>query len=60
MPMNRRNAQILERIIRYCDDIHNLSERFGKTYEAYTNDFAYLHASAMCILQIGELVSNLT
>ncbi|MCL2766776.1 MAG: DUF86 domain-containing protein [Peptococcaceae bacterium] len=59
MTGNRKIVQILERMIKYCDDIDILTKRFGKTYDSYSGDFAYRYACSMCILQVGELASKL-
>ena len=58
MPKYDKRISILEKIIRYCDEIHEMTERFGKTYEAFEADLAYKNACAMCIFQIGELGSR--
>lgn len=55
-----RDIAILKKIIKYCDQIDMTKARFGATLEALSSDEIYLNASAMCILQIGELTSHLT
>ena len=59
--MTKYNKQIsiLEKIIRYCEQIGKTTERFGKTYEIFSGDFDYQNSCAMCIFQIGELASRL-
>jgi len=59
MPKYDKRTSILERIIRYCEQIDKTTERFGRVYEIFYNDFDYQNACAMCILQIGELASRL-
>jgi uncharacterized protein with HEPN domain len=59
MPKYDKRIVILERIIHYCEQIDKTTERFGKTYEIFHKDFDYQNACAMCIFQIGELVSRL-
>ncbi|MCL2147382.1 MAG: DUF86 domain-containing protein [Synergistaceae bacterium] len=59
MPKYDKRISILERIIRYCEQIDKTTERFGKSYEIFYEDFDYQNASAMCIFQIGELASRL-
>jgi uncharacterized protein with HEPN domain len=54
-----KTRHILERIIKYCDDIAAMTERFGKSFESYKADTAYRHACAMCTFQIGELAAKL-
>ena len=55
-----RNASILEHIISYCDQIQQTVERFGDDYALFESDPIYRNATALCILQIGELVGMLT
>ena len=58
--MNDRNADILEHMIRYCNEITDAIERFGNTLEALKSDIHFRNSVAMCILQIGELAGHLT
>jgi uncharacterized protein with HEPN domain len=55
-----RDANILEHIISYCDQIQQTVERFGNDYALFETDPIYRNATALCILQIGELVGKLT
>lgn len=55
-----RNISILEHIIKYCDQIEETIQRFGRDYDVYFNDPIYRNATAMCVLQIGELSGKLT
>ena len=59
MPKYDKCTVIIEKIIRYCEELDTLSKRFGESYKAFSEDFAYQRACAMCILQIGELSSRL-
>lgn len=58
--MNRRDIDILEHIIRYCEEVNNARKRFGNSVDALDADAVYRNAVAMCILQIGELVGHLS
>ena len=58
--MNQRDKAALQKIIRYCNDIYKLIERFGDDYRIYEADFAYQYACSMCIIQIGELTTQLS
>ena len=58
--MNHGDAQRIRHICRYCEDIAEFLERFGKNFETFTEDRAYLNAVSMCILQIGELANGLS
>lgn len=55
-----RNTSILEHIISYCDQIEQTVVRFENDYQIFAGDPIYRNASALCILQIGELVGKLT
>jgi len=59
MPRYDKGVVILEKIVRYCGEIDALTNRFGKSYTTFKEDFAYQYACAMCIVQIGELASHL-
>lgn len=58
--MNSRDNIILKKIIQYSDEIQETIDRFSLTREKFSEDFVVKNAIAMCILQIGELVGNLT
>lgn len=55
MGFNKRDVEILKHIIYYCEEIETAILRFGDTFEDYEKDSMYRNATAMCILQIGEL-----
>lgn len=58
--MNNRDELILKKIVQYADEVKATIDRFNLTYESFVDDFVARHAIAMCILQIGELVGNLS
>lgn len=58
--LSHKDRLILQKIVDYCDQIHQTVERFGADFDIYSNDFVYRNACSMCILQIGELVSKLS
>jgi uncharacterized protein with HEPN domain len=60
MKPNSRNLEILKRIIGYCDEINGTLDRVGHEFDAMMADNHYKNSLAMDILQIGELVKNLT
>lgn len=47
-------------IRRYCMDIAEFIDRFGRSFETFSKDRAYSNAVSMCILQIGELANGLS
>ncbi len=57
--MQRTERIVLEKIIKYCDDIEALLNQFQHDYQRYCNEIAFQYACNMCIIQIGELVSRL-
>ena len=58
-PLNR-DVSVLEHIVSYCVQIEQTVERFGNDYSIFRNDPIYRNAAALCILQIGELVGQLS
>ena len=52
--------QILQHIVRYCNEIASTIEKFGKDKELFMQDFIYRNALSMPIFQIGELASHLS
>lgn len=58
--MRNDDHLIIEKVIRYCDDIHALIEEYGEDYAAYCNRISFQYSCNMCIIQIGELVGRLS
>ncbi|MCL1829351.1 MAG: DUF86 domain-containing protein [Oscillospiraceae bacterium] len=48
------------KIVQHADEIGETISRFELDLEKFKNDSVMKNAIAMCILQIGELVNNLT
>jgi Uncharacterized conserved protein len=57
---SNRNIDILEKVLKYCNEIEEANQSFGGTLEALKENSIYKNAVAMCILQIGELTTHLT
>ena len=55
-----RDQRILKHIISYCQQIEEAVSRFGNNPELFEQDAVYHNAVSLCILQIGELVGNLS
>lgn len=55
-----RNRDIVEHILRYCNQIETAHADFGKSKDRFIKSTTYQNAVSMCILQIGELVNRLT
>ena len=60
MNSNERNIDILEHIVKYCDEIFDTQSHFGKSFDVFRANSIYKNAVAMCILQIGELSGHLS
>ena len=60
MSGNSRNLSILRHILSYCGQIEEAVARFGANKTLFETDSVYHNAVSLCILQIGELVGNLT
>jgi uncharacterized protein with HEPN domain len=55
-----RDGRIMRHIISYCDQIEMAVAQFGRSYATFAENPVYRNAVALCILQIGELVTNLS
>ena len=58
--MKSRDEIILEKIIKYCNEIEATCMQFNSTLEEFTENFIFRNACSMCILQIGELCKSIT
>ena len=58
--MRDRDTIVLMKIVQYADEINGTISRFELDFEKFKSDYVVKNAIAMCILQIGELVNNLT
>lgn len=50
---------ILQKILRYCDEIERILKKHCFDREKFENDTEFQFACGMCIIQIGELVTRL-
>lgn len=55
-----RDRKLLEKIIVYCNRIDDNLSRFHADYNTFVNDVLLQDACCMCVIQIGELVSELS
>lgn len=55
-----RDRIILQKIILYCQRIHNNLERFHWDFAAFEQDTLFQDACCMCVVQIGELAGQLS
>jgi len=57
---NNRDVYIIKKIVKYCCEAEETIARFGDSIDILKIDSIYKNASSMCILQIGELINNLS
>ena len=60
MELSSKDGQILQHIVRYCNQIDTTIGFFHLTKDDFANNFFMQNALAMPISQIGELVKKLT
>ena len=60
MKTPERDLSILQHIVSYCEQIEQAVEHFGNEATIFAENKIYRNATALCILQIGELVGKLT
>ncbi|NLC74317.1 MAG: DUF86 domain-containing protein [Clostridiales bacterium] len=57
MPLNR-DMDILKHIIDYCNEIDHTMDTFGRDTNNFSDNTIYQNATALCVLQIGELTTH--
>lgn len=60
MPATNRDRDIVEQVLRYCNQVETAHQDFGHSIDRFAESTTYQNAVSMCILQIGELVGRLT
>ena len=50
---------VLQKMIRYCDEIAQILKKHRFNREEFENDTEFQFACGMCIIQLGELVTGL-
>lgn len=58
--MSDRDREVIQKMMRYCNDINLLMKRYNSDFETYKTDISFQYSCNMCIIQIGELVSRLS
>jgi len=58
--MKSEDRDVLERIIKYCEDVEALLAEYGNDFEMYRDRISFQYSCNMCIIQIGELVGRLS
>ncbi len=54
------DINVLEHIIKYCEDIEVTINRFGNDFNTFENDMDFKNSISMSIMQIGELTTHLS
>ena len=60
MPATNRDRDIVEHILRYCNQVETAHLDFGRSKDRFVESSTYQNAVSMCILQIGELAGKLS
>lgn len=60
MKLNSRDAQILQHIVRYADEIEGTITIFGIDQKRFESNYPYRNAISMPMQQIGELTKILS
>ena len=55
-----RDREIIDHILRYCQEIDQAVERFGNDRDIFLSDAVYRNAVSMPVQQIGELAKHLS
>jgi len=55
-----RDKAILEKMLKYCNQIDEAHETYGTSYEIFEKNSVYHNAVCMCLMQIGELANHLS
>ena len=55
-----RDRLILQKIVLYCQRVADNLERYRHDFSAFEQDYLFQDACCMCVVQIGELVSQLS
>lgn len=56
--MNDRDREVVQKMMKYCDDVEFLMKKYKSDFQAYKTDISFQYACNMCIIQIGELVNR--
>ena len=57
MLLNNKDRQILDHIVKYCDEVDLAIFEYGNNKETFLNNPVFRNACAMPIMQIGEIFS---
>ncbi len=60
MAVSERDNQILEKIVKYCEEIEFSHNEYDRSFECFCRNSTYRNSVALCLLQIGELTNKLS
>ena len=60
MSGEQRDQAVLTKIIQYCNEAGEMTALCGGTKEGFEENKACRYATAMCLMQIGELAGHLS
>lgn len=60
MLLNNKDRQILEHILKYCDEVELALSEYDNDREKFMTNAVFRNACAMPIMQIGELAKRLS
>ena len=60
MIVSEKDAQILQIIVKHCDEIIEISRLFGKSKKEFIENYAYHSSCSMLIQTIGEVVKKIS
>ena len=58
MIVSEKDAQILQIIVKHCDEIIEISRLFGRSKKEFIENYAYHSSCSMLIQTIGEVVKK--
>lgn len=56
----RRDINLIQKMIDYCNEVEKAMEIFGRTFEDYCNQSTFQLACSACIIQLGESINRMT
>lgn len=58
--MKNKDILIIQKMIKYCNDVDILMTKFNADIEKYKTDISFQYSCNMCIIQIGELANRIS
>ena len=48
--MNDRDREVVQKMMKYCDDVEFLMKKYKSDFQAYKTDISFQYACNMCII----------